>query len=175
MSTIPTFETQRLRLRGYNMADYKQMVAFFAMERSQYVGGPQNSEEVWRWFSSDMGQWHLLGFGPWTFEDKATGEFIGQVGLNLPDEYPECEIGWVMLEQFEGKGYALEAAIAARDYAFNNLGRQTLVSYIDPRNARSIKLAERMGALRDETAPTPHGDPCLVYRHNPKPESHLAK
>lgn len=174
MSNIPTIETERLRLRGYNMADYKQMVAFFATQRSQFVGGPQNSEEVWRWFSSDMGQWYLLGFGSLTFEDKVTGEFIGQVGLSFPDEYPECEIGWVMLEQFEGKGYAFEAATAARDYAFSNLGRETLVSYIDPDNARSIKLAERMGAIRDETALTPRGEKCLVYRHMPKLGSNSA-
>ena len=65
----------------------------------------------------------------------------------------------------EGKGYAFEAAQAARAHAFDVLGWETAVSYIDPGNARSIELAERLGAVRDpEAAPFHEGD--LVFRHS---------
>ena len=70
----------------------------------------------------------------------------------------------------EGKGIAYEAAHAARQDAFTRLGWNTAVSYIAPENVRSIKLAERMGAVLDPKAKAPKEDePCLVYRH-PKPE-----
>ena len=69
----------------------------------------------------------------------------------------------------EGQGYATEAASALRAYVYDNEILKTLVSYIDPRNDRSIALAERMGAALDPNAKEP--DPgCLVYRH-PGPEA----
>ncbi len=64
----------------------------------------------------------------------------------------------------EGKGYAFEAANAVLDWAFLTREMPTLVSYIAPQNARSIALAERLGATRDTEAKAPNeGD--LVYRH----------
>ena len=87
----------------------------------------------------------------------------------FPADWPETEIGWIMFEGGEGKGYAFEAAEAARTHVFETLGWDTAVSYIDPHNARSIALAERLGAVRDDSAERPHPDD-LVYRH-PKPEA----
>jgi len=70
----------------------------------------------------------------------------------------------------EGKGIAHEAALAVRDWCYNVRGLTLLMSYIDPRNARSIRLAERMGAVLDESAPLPEGELCVAYRH-PGPEA----
>ncbi|WP_252724131.1 GNAT family N-acetyltransferase [Thalassospira sp. A40-3] len=63
-----------------------------------------------------------------------------------------------------GGPYDTEAATALRDWAFNARGLPTLVSYIAPENDRSITLAERIGAVLDQTAQRP--DPNdLVFRH----------
>ena len=51
--------------------------------------------------------------------------------------------------------------------AFKNAAVPSLVSYIDRDNTRSIRLAERLGAVRDDATATPNGDPCLVFRHLP--------
>lgn len=59
----------------------------------------------------------------------------------------------------------IDDAKAARTHAFHDLGWTTAVSYIHPDNARSITLAERLGATLDPKAQTPDSDPCLVYRH----------
>lgn len=174
MSNIPEIETERLILRAYHRDDFDQLADFFASSRAEYVGGQLDRAKVWSSFASDMGQWHLLGFGPWMIEEKQSGSSIGGVGINFPLDYPEHELGWILYDGFEGKGYALEAALAAREYAFNTLGWETIVSYIDPRNERSIRLAQKMGAIRDETAPTPNNDPCLVFRHMAKTESYSA-
>lgn len=171
---IPTLETERLILRPYQLDDFDPLVTFYASDRAQYVGGPLSRDNVWRAFVGDVGQWHILGFGPLMIVEKTSGEPIGGVGINFPENYPEREIGWILYDGFEGKGLAMEAALCARDHAFNVLGWETLVSYIDPRNAPSITLAERMGAVLDRSAQTPNNDPCLVYRHTATPESFTA-
>jgi RimJ/RimL family protein N-acetyltransferase len=147
------------------MADFEPIAAIYQSERSRYIGGKQPREKVWRDFASDCGVWHLMGFGSLSIEETATGALAGQCGLNAPPEYPERELGCILFDGFEGKGYAFEAATALRDFAFKTLGWTTVVSYIDPDNARSIKLAERLGAVLDKAAATPNRDPCLVYRH----------
>jgi RimJ/RimL family protein N-acetyltransferase len=162
---IPTFTSERLILRPYSYSDFAPLAALYQTPHSRYIDGPRPAHLIWRDFASDVGQWHLLGFGCLSIEEKSTGAFVGQCGLNAPPEYPEREIGWVLLEEFEGKGYAFEAASVMRDFAFKTLGWQTVVSYIDPDNARSIKLAERMGAFLDKDAATPNSEGCLVYRH----------
>ena len=88
-----------------------------------------------------------------------------------PITWPEREIGWSVYDPaIEGTGIAREAAEAVRAWAYTTLGWTTAVSYIDPDNAASIRLAERLGCTLDEAAEKPEGEPCLVYRH-PAPEA----
>lgn len=112
-----------------------------------------------------VGQWAILGFGGWAVEEASSGALVGEVAVHQPAGYPETELGWLLFEGFEGRGYAFEAAYAARRWGFSDARLQSLVSYIDRDNARSIRLAERLGAVPDPVAPTPNGDPCHVFRH----------
>ena len=164
--TAPTLTGNRVVLRHYTATDLDRLTEFYQSERTIHVGGTQTRDKVWREIGYDAGIWSLLGFGTWAVEERATGEFAGAVALNHPTDYPETELGWILFEAYEGKGYALEAAGMARDFAFEELELKTFVSYIDPDNARSIRLAERLGAVRDLHANTPHNEPCLVYRHS---------
>ena len=163
--TAPTLTGTNVVLRHYKATDLDRLTEFYQSPRTAYVGGPQTRDKVWREIGYDAGLWSLLGYGTWAIDERATGEFAGAVALNHPTEYPETELGWILFEPFEGKGYALEAASLARDFAFQVLGLKTFVSYIDPDNIRSIRLAQRLGAVRDPHAGTPHDEPCLVYRH----------
>lgn len=169
MITAPAIETERLRLRQHCVEDFDALAAFYETARSQFVGGPLSRAKVWRSFSSDVGQWVLLGFGAWAIENRETGAYMGQICLNHPEHFPEKEMGWLLWDGFEGHGYAYEAALAVRNFAYGTLGWRTVVSYIDPGNSRSIKLAETLGAKREAGAPTPNNDPCLVFRH-PSPD-----
>lgn len=163
MTDVPIMETARLILRPHRVEDFEPLAALLGSARARHMDGRLSRRQAWSAFAADVGQWSLLGFGPWAIDRRADGAFLGQVGLNRPDHFPECEIGWMLCEEAEGHGYAKEAAIAARDHAYRSLGLQTLVSYIDPENARSIALAERLGAVQDPDAPAPDiGD--LVYR-----------
>jgi len=71
----------------------------------------------------------------------------------------------MVLDGLEGKGLAYEASLAVLAWAYGPRGIASLVSYIDPGNARSIRLAERLGATRDDAAPKPEGEVCVTYRH----------
>jgi RimJ/RimL family protein N-acetyltransferase len=169
MTAIPLIETERLVLRAPRLEDFEPYAEFFASARSIYEDGPLGRAQAWKEFASGTGQWSLRGYGAWSVEDRASGAYVGEAGLFHHAHYPEAEIGWMLLERAEGKGFAYEAAIAVCGFAYGRLGLKTLVSYIAHDNARSIRLAERLGAIRDDTAPLPEGERCLCYRH-PGPE-----
>ena len=168
MTAAPRIETERLVLRAPTRGDFAPIAAFFATEASRFVGGPLPERQVWWGFGADVGAWDLLGFGCWAIEERATGAFAGQVGLNQPPHFPEREIGWMLVPGFEGKGYATEAARAARAYAYGTLGWKTAVSYVDRDNHRSAAVARRLGSREDADAPRP-GHDGLVFRH-PRPQ-----
>lgn len=167
---IPVIETDRLRLRAPSETDLEAEAAFFATERSAFVGGPLMRDEVWRAIASLLGHWVIRGYGFWAVDETATGTYCGRVGLWNPEAWPEPEIGWTLMEAAEGRGIALEAALAARDYAYTTLGWTTAVSSIDPKNTRSAALAERMGARYEYDYTHPRFGVMNIWRH-PGPEA----
>lgn len=161
---IPVIETERLVLRAPMRSDFDLLAEIYASDRARYMGGPFSRRDAWRFWCAAVASWMLCGFGYWTVEQRRTNGLVGFVGLAQPIENPERELGWEIRADYEGQGYAFEAAAAARDHAFEALGWETLVSYVDPGNARSIALAERLGAVRDPAAHAP--DPTdIVFRH----------
>lgn len=166
-------ETDRLILRQPKAADFEQFKVFAAAGGLKHIYGDVTEGQIFRSFASEFGHWEMLGFGMWIVTEKGNDTAIGMVGPWFPDDWPETEIGWMIFGNSEGKGIAYEAALAARTDAYDRLGWTTAVSYIAPENTRSIKLAERMGAILDPNARIPKEDedePCLVYRH-PAPEA----
>lgn len=161
----PVIETERLVLRMPEAADLPAWTAFFATERSRYVGGPGDAAKAWRVFASIAGHWTIRGYGIFVLTRRGTGEPVGTVGPWHPGDWPEAEIGWALWSlAAERQGYAAEAARAVITHAHRDLGWDTAVSYIDPTNARSIRLAERLGARLDAAADRPDAAD-LVYRH----------
>lgn len=167
--SIPSLDTDRLTLRAPRLGDFEPYAAFWASERAVHEGGPRDRAAAWREFACDVAGWALRGFGVWSVEPKGGGSWLGAVGLFQPDWYPEPELGWTLAPEAEGRGFAFEAARAARAWAYRARGLGPLVSYIDPDNARSIRLAERLGAWRDAAAARP-GSADLAFRH-PGPEA----
>lgn len=170
LTATPVLETERLILRAPQARDWEGCAAFLTSERAAFVGGPVTRDKAWRAYGHLIGHWVLRGFGTFVFSLKGSDEAFGMAGPWFPESWPEREIGWsVWSAAAEGKGYAFEAAQAARDFALRSLGWPTAVSYIDPENARSIALAIRLGAMPDPGAPYPGDEPCLVFRH-PAPQ-----
>lgn len=166
--SIPVLETERLILRGHRSSDFEPFATFCATERSKGVGGPTTRAQAWRGMAMMVGHWELRGYGMWWLEEKKSGKCIGRAGLWNPEGWPAPELGWVIYDGFEGKSLAYEAAVAARDYAFQDLSWTTLISLIEPDNARSVALAKRLGARLDGTWTSPSGKTAQIYSHPTK-------
>jgi RimJ/RimL family protein N-acetyltransferase len=92
------------------------------------------------------GGWALNGFGSLLLFKKDDGVLIGRVGPSLPLDWPEIEVGWALLPEFTGQGFALEGAAAAMDFALLELGKARVVHTIRPSNIASQKLATDLGS-----------------------------
>ena len=167
---VPVIETARLRLRAPRLQDFDAWAEIFAGPAGPHLGGPFTRDEAFTEFAATCGLWLLRGHGVWTVEEKAAGAVLGFVLIGFEPGDQEPELGFLFTRAGEGKGYAREATEAARDHALGALGLASLVSYIDPCNSRSVRLAERLGARRDPLAEAAVGQECLAYRH-PGPEA----
>lgn len=157
--------TDRLILRAPETRDFDVYAAFRASDRSTFIGGPLNRAAAWRAFATDLGHWLLRGYGMFSVIERDTGAQVGMAGFWSPEGWLEPELGWTLFDGFEGRGFAQEAARRLRTYAYDTLGWTTLTSVIAPGNARSIALAERLGARRERDWTSPSGAPALIFRH----------
>lgn len=166
---IPTLTTERLILRAPTLADFEPFAAFYAGPRAHFVGGPLGREEAWRMLAMEIGHWSLLGFGRWLVETRQDSAPVGLVGLFAPEGWPEPEIGYDLFDGHEGRGYATEAALAARDHAYSVLAWPTAISLIKPGNEGSKAVARRMGAQFEELFQHERHGEIEIWRH-PAPE-----
>lgn len=99
--------------------------------------------------------------------EKQTGAFVGQCGLLIQtiDDIEELEIGYSLMPSFRGKGFASEAAIKCKEFAFANDYATSLISVIVPENSASIKVALNNGMKLDKTTIS-NGDVVNIYRIN---------
>lgn len=167
---IPTLQTERLTLRMPLPKDFETYADFCASERSIFVGGPFNRSASFGRLSALIGHWHLRGFGRWLVADRETDEALGVVGPFYPEGWPEPEIAWTVFEAAEGRGVAYEASFAARQFAYEQLGWNTVISLIDAKNERSAVLAKRLGATLERTYDHADFGKMNVWRH-PAPET----
>ncbi|VDS07705.1 hypothetical protein PARHAE_00883 [Paracoccus haematequi] len=162
--SIPVIETDRLILRAPRLSDLDAITCFATSDRARFVGGPGRPWDGWTSLTGLIGHWTLRGFGWWMIEDKASGQTAGRTGIGHHIDWPEPELGWHIYEGFEGRGIAHEAALAARRHAQTQMGLGPVISLIHRDNARSRRLAERLGA-QIESETVIRDMPCLVYRH----------
>jgi RimJ/RimL family protein N-acetyltransferase len=143
----PTLETPRLILRPPIQGDLDAWAAFQAdAENTKFVGGPTQRSASWRGMASVTGSWALLGFGMFSVIEKETGRWIGRLGPWQPELWPGTEVGWGLVREVQGKGYATEGAAASMDWAIDHLGWTDIIHCIDPDNVASQKVAERLGS-----------------------------
>ena len=162
---IPVLQTKRLVLRAMGEHDLIAFEAIFTDERVyRWLGGESPSRaEVWRSIATNLGHWALRGYGQWALEDRATGELVGRAGLWQPEGWPGLEVGWAVAPEHWQRGYATEAGRAARDWGFEHLGAEEIISLTLPHNAASRRVMEKLGLLYDRTEPVA-GHDQVVYR-----------
>jgi RimJ/RimL family protein N-acetyltransferase len=159
---LPEIETARLRLRAPMLSDFDAWAEIFTGPAGPHLGGPFDRDAAFTEFAATCGLWLLRGHGLWTVEPKSGGDVLGFVLIGFEPGDREPELGYLFRPTAEGQGFATEAARGLRDHAFVAMGMDRLVSYIDPENLGSIRVVERLGAIRDTDF-----DGAQVWVHRP--------
>lgn len=161
----PELETERLKLRQFRESDLDAYAPMLAdAETMRYIGTGEVMDrgEAWRSIAGILGHWQMRGYGLWALELKSSGEFVGRAGFLNPEGWPGFELGWMLARPHWGRGYAIEAARRAMTYAFDELGRDRVISLIRPANQRSIRVAEALGEKHAGEVEL-RGNVALVY------------
>ena len=160
----PVIQTSRLTLRLPVLEDFEPLHEIYGDEETaRYIGGHLARPGSWRRFLVMPGAWAVQGFGMFTVVERATGDVVGHCGPWHPIDWQGTEVGWAIRPKFFGRGYALEAAVAAMDYACDVLGWTQIIHTINHANLPSIKLAERLGSRWTQDAElAPPGSGTIV-------------
>ncbi len=141
--------TERLTFCEMNEGDLDFLAEMLCdPEVMRYYPYVFNRAGVQEWLNRALERQTRDGLSFWYVANKHTGEPIGQVGILLQevDGVIETEIGYMLLRRHWHQGYAHEATVALRDYAFQTLGKQRVISLIRPANIPSQRVALSYGA-----------------------------
>lgn len=171
MDSSPLIETERLVLRLPRVEDAADLaVAYSDPEAVRYLGDGTTSTlaEVEAAIPQWLERWEMWGLGFFSLERRGDGRVLGRAGFLQwdPETWEiggsETEIGWLLGQEHWGRGYATEAALALRDWAFEERGLSRLISLIQHGNLRSVRVAEKIGE-RYEGDVEVRGKPSWLY------------
>jgi RimJ/RimL family protein N-acetyltransferase len=164
-------ETERLVLRKPRAGDAPGLLEAFAdPEAMRYIGDGSTTDlagaegAVERWLE----RWDAWGIGMFVVERTADARVLGRAGFLRwdPETWEiggsETELGWGLAREHWGCGYATEAALALRDWAFDVRGLTRLISLIQPGNVRSARVAEKLGEQLERDVDV-RGRPTWLY------------
>jgi RimJ/RimL family protein N-acetyltransferase len=148
--------TDRLLLRRWCPEDAEPFAALNAdPEVMRFIGGGRSlaraeSDALLERFE---GEWDERGFGLWAVEEHAApGVLLGFCGLTvpsfLPAVLPAVEVGWRLARPAWGRGLATEAARASLSWGWEHLAMREVISIVDPRNERSLRVCAKLGMTR---------------------------
>lgn len=143
-------ETERLILRKMKPSDIPALRRILQDPEVMYAyEGPFSDEEVQVWLDRQLARYREEGFGLCAVVLRETGEMIGQCGLTMQDIPGKriIEVGYLFQKACWHQGYATEAAIACREYAFSTLGADAVYSIIRETNIPSQNVARRNGMV----------------------------
>jgi RimJ/RimL family protein N-acetyltransferase len=113
---------------------------------ARFLGGIASRDVTWRGLMTMIGAWHASGVSMFSVVDKASGRWVGRLGPWMPEGWPGSEVGWAIVRDCWGRGYATEGAAAAMDFAFNRLGWADVIHAIAPDNVASQQVARKLGS-----------------------------
>ena len=142
-----TIETARLILRPWRADDLEELGRLFA-DPDVRAGRLLSPERITAIAESSLRQWQRNGFGPWAVQDRATEVWIGRMGLDELDDWPDAqkvEVGWELNRAWWGKGLATEAGLAALRFGFVEHQLERIISVTAPANAAARRVMEHIG------------------------------
>lgn len=162
----PIVETERLFLREMTCDDFDALYSVLGdSDIMRHYPYTFDEKRVHGWISKNIERYRIFGFGLWAVCLKSTGEMIGDCGLTIQNIdgnfFPE--IGYHIRRKDQGNGYAKEAAMAVRDWAFYNTPFGLLTSYIKKDNLASTAVARANGMVKSCEFTDPEGELTEVY------------
>jgi|GEM_PF-217970 ribosomal-protein-alanine N-acetyltransferase len=141
------FETERLLVRRYTMADEE---VFFRLNSDtdvvRYIRPPKSRQESHEFLLQNLAMYEQLPFmGRWAMVDKSSREVIGTFAVFPIDNSSDIQLGYSLLPEHWGKGYATESVLAGRQYAFDNLCTSEIYGITEPANTVSQKILLKCG------------------------------
>lgn len=141
-------ETDRLFLREMTEEDFGALYRVLAdSDIMQHYPYTFDEKRVRGWIAKNIERYGIFGFGLWAVCLKSTGEMIGDCGLTMQliNDKIKPEIGYHIRKDCQRNGYAREAALAVRDWTFENTTFNTIFSYMKGANIPSCKTAASFG------------------------------
>ena len=153
MPSIDPIETERLILRPLTEGDAGfifELVNDFSFIQNIGDRNVRTLEDAKRYITNGpVASYARNGFGLYLVELKDTGQPIGMCGLIRRNMLNDVDIGYAYLPRYWSKGYAIEAALAMKQYAREVIGLKRMVAVVDPQNTGSIRLLEKLGMTFD--------------------------
>jgi [ribosomal protein S5]-alanine N-acetyltransferase len=149
-------ETPRLVLRELEKSDIDFVAEMLEDEEvMRFWPRPYTREEAVQWIERFQERYELHGHGYWLAIEKETGQPVGQAGVLNQDMEGAVEIGlgWIMHRPYWRRGFATEAAMACREYAFEVEKRERVVALIRPENTPSRGVAAKLGMALEKSVP----------------------
>jgi len=150
---VPEILTPRLRLRDWADDDVEQLADIYADPESVRYLQPLDLEGTRRQVERIKAHWLEHDFGLWALEERATGRFIGRVGLMHHATWSatahDAEVGWVIARDLWGKGLATEGGAAALNFGFTTRKMRRIISIAHRDNAASQRVMAKLGMSRE--------------------------
>ena len=166
MHDIERFTTDRLLAERITDAHFRDLCRLWQDPRVMtYTGGVRSDENIRERMRKSLGHWEAHGFGMWICRARANAELVGNCGLRhiIVEGSSEVDVGYAVLFELWGRGFATEMARAVLSLAFGPIELSDVNALIDPANVASRRVAEKSG-LRYEREATLHGDSAALYR-----------
>lgn len=164
--------TPRLQLCEFNLQD-----APFILELCntptwlQYIGDRginTMANAVAYIINGPMHSYKTNGFGLWIIVLKDTGRPIGMCGLIKRDTLPDVDIGYALLPEYTGRGYAFEIASATLAYGIEQLKLPRVLGVVNEQNSRSVALLQKMGFIfQQNISLTPEEPELMLFAYQP--------
>lgn len=162
-------ETDRLVIRSNQGIDLEPLAALWTdPDVTRHMGGPRNYEEIVKILREDAQVNPQPTFDLWPVIERETGQIIGTGGI-LEKEIEgrnQYEIIYVLAKSAWGKGFATELAGSLKNYAFDQLGLNRVTALIDPANAKSEKVATKIGFRYEKDIVRPNGKTMRLFALN---------
>ena len=162
-----SYETERLIIRPMSLEDADLILELYNMPNFiKFIGDRniRNLEDAENYIQSKfLPQFEKLGFGNYLIVLKEGNQKIGGVGIFEREGLDIVDIGFSVLEKFEGKGYMFEAAQKVKSIGMNDFGLKKVSAITTKDNISSQKLIERLGLRFQKYVTLPNEVEELMY------------